>query len=117
MHNKVPHTTLKVCEFLLEDVLGIQVSQDPPANNPKACNFHVYLYPLENLEGEKRTRLRCTVTISFNSSEEFTENLQSANEWKTAVLLQTNRAVKAAFGDAHIQEEIDSKSECKFFIN
>lgn len=109
----------QVCEFLLEDLLGVQISQDPPACDPRACEFTVHLYTLINPEAERivpikctnRIRVRSTVTILFSAGEKFADNLQSAREWKTAVLLQTNRAVKAAFCDANGEEE--SKSECK----
>ena len=94
-------------------MLGVQISQDPPASNPKACEFTVHLYLPTNPgeKGKRVVRVRSTATILFDSGEEFADNFQSASEWKTAIHLQIHRAVKATFGDPSIQEVEEDSGE------
>ena len=100
--------------MLLEDVIGIQLTKTPPASKPRACEFSIYLYPVVNPQAKTKSRLQCTVVIHFDSSEKFEDNFESASKWKTAVLLQTQRAVRATFGEDNADQE--SSSQCKCYI-
>ena len=85
--------------MLLEDVIGIQLTKTPPASNPRACEFSIYLYPVDNPQAKIKSRLQRTVVIHFDSSEKFEDNFESASKWKTATLLQTQKVVRASFGE------------------
>ena len=95
----------QVCEFLLEDILGIQINQTPPQGNPIACEFNIHLFMVTNPLAASRFRSQCTALVLFDDATDFKSNLWMAREWKTKVLKQTRKAVKAAFVDA-------AESEC-----
>ena len=99
----------------MEDVLGVQVSQTPTASDPSACEFSVYLYPYNNPLANKKVRVQYTVIFHFNSSQEFVENLRLASQWKTEVLLQTQRTVRATFASVEGEGERNllSSLDCK----
>ena len=103
--------------MLLEDVIGVQLTKTPPASNPRACEFSIYLYPVVSPLAKKRSRLQCTTIIHFDDSDQFKENFQSASKWKTSILLQTQRAVKATFGEDLKSESGSKISDCKHPIN
>ena len=106
-----------MCELLLEDILGIQVSQTPPASEPTTCEFNIYLYPISNPQAKKKTRIQYTAILHFSSSEQFVDNLKSASEWKTAILLQTQKAVKAAFcevSEDSLEDSLHSSIDCEW---
>ncbi len=48
--------------------------------------------------------MQCCALIVFDSAEDFKGNLFMAKEWKTKVLKQTQKAVKATFVDAGTSE-------------
>lgn len=110
-----------MCEFKLEDVLGIQVSQTPPIYNDNACELNLHLYLVVNPWTPSHLRALCSALIVFDSAEDFKSNLSSAKEWKTKVLMQTQKAVKATFVDAAESEgdgqRCDSRtSECELTL-
>lgn len=88
----------QVCETLLEDMLGIHVSETSSVVQPKACEMSVHLFPFTNPTARKKVRSRCTIAVQFDGNQEFVENLQAAKEFKNAILLQREKTLRDTFG-------------------
>ena len=85
-------------EVLLEDLIGVQVQQKPPAINPIACQIEIHYYPLVRSGlSRKKTRKFAVVVVQFDSATTFRDNLYTAVEWKKAIRLQCNRALRKIF--------------------
>ena len=107
---------VQVCEILLEDIIGVCVSEVPPVNRPLACEMNVHLFPITNPTAKKKVRNQYTAIIQFDGSKEFTENLQVAKEWKAAILLQKQRTLRNTFGTADGDgDDIDGKINGRSF--
>ena len=89
--------------MLLEDLIGVQIPHQPPHNNPNACEFDINYYPkITSRGGEKKTRKLMTAMLQFDSEPVFKENLLQAVDWKKAINLQTQRALKKIFCNADV---------------
>ena len=102
-HGTVLHMyfCLQVFTVLLEDLIGVQVMPKPPANNPNACEFDINYYPkVIRRGGEKMDRKLITATVQFDCEPIFKDNLFQAIDWKKAVNLQTQRALRKIFHNA-----------------
>ena len=95
-------------EILLEDLVGIEVLQSPPPNYENACEFLIHIFPLiTKMFARRKVRQQLKITIHFDVYESFKDNLSAAHEWKTAVLLQAQRAMKVIF------EQVEDKTSCR----
>ena len=85
-------------EILLEDLVGVTVLPKPPDSNRKrqTCRLLVNEYPSVIQKGKNNRELK-SVWIDFDGEESFEENRRVAQEWKEAVLVECNRAVKKTF--------------------
>ena len=75
-----------------------------------------------NPMSSSKFRVQCTALILFDEAQEFRGNLQSATEWKTKVLKQTQKAIQATFvdategdgkrGDSRTSSNMECESQC-----
>ena len=77
-----------VREFLLEDLVGVDVSRLPPAYNTAACQINVHVYPKM---GKKNSRKLTTLSVSFDEKETHGENESEASKWKEEIKLYSYR--------------------------
>ena len=85
-------------EILLEDLLGVTVLPKPPDSSRKreTCRLVVNEYPAVIRKGKNKRELK-SVWIDFDGEENFEKNHRVAQEWKEAVLVECDRAVKKTF--------------------
>ena len=104
MNSDSPHILAQVCTILLEDLIGIQVIPKPPPNNPNTCEFDINYYPKVFCRGggEKMMRKLISVTVQFDAEATFKGNLFQAVDWKKAINLQAQRAVRKIFHYADV---------------
>ena len=71
----------------------------PPPNNPNACEFDINYYPkvFRRGGGDKATRKLILATVQFDSEATLKDNLLQAVDWKKAINLQAQRAVRKIF--------------------
>ena len=85
-------------EVLLEDLIGIFISPNPPSNNLNACEMEVHYYPvLYSRSGSKQGRKQLVMTIQFDSEASLEDNTKVAKEWKLAILLESQKATRREF--------------------
>ena len=69
-----------------------------PSNNPNACEFDINYYPkVVRRRGEKTSRKLVLATVQFDTEAVFKDNLVQAVEWKKAINLQSQKAVRKIF--------------------
>ena len=93
-------------EYMLEDLIGVNVSHLPAQYNQAACQLDVHLYPPVKKSAKKITRKMEVLSVGFDAGETFKDNLKVASEWKTAIKVQSRRRVLKAFYHAdHVEGE------------
>lgn len=78
--------------ILLEDLIGVTVSEEPVPTS-QACRIIVNAFPKDR---KKRRSLQAHL-FDFTEENAFEENLRVAREWKEAVMIESNRAVRKTF--------------------
>ena len=87
--------TLQKCEVLLEDLIGVNVLIDQISK--RACKLTVHYFPIVSKREKRAQRKLSQMSVFFDKEEDSRDNLKKASEWKTKVLLQTERSVKQTF--------------------
>ena len=109
----IDSTHLQVCTVLLEDLIGVEVIPKPPPNNSNACEFDINYYPkLSRRSGEKVIRKLISATLQFDGEPVFKDNLFQAVDWKKAVNLQTQLALRKTFHTADV-----NTLQCTLFLD
>ena len=83
-------------EILLEDLIGVTVVKKPASNNSNSCRVILNAYPKVNSRSGQQRRLKSHL-FDFDEEDHFQANLDYALEWKEAVLIECNSAVKNTF--------------------
>ncbi len=93
-------------EVLLEDLIGVQIKPSPPPNKDSACEVSVFYFPfITKRNATTKVRRVITLSVMFDEKDDFKDNLATADEWKAAILIQTQRAARCAF------EQVDNGGE------
>lgn len=80
--------------FLLEDLVGVHVSELPSSHNKTACQMDVHMYPVV----KKNTRKMTVLSVCFDAKEgTFDDNMATAREWKKAIKLFSYQRLRQAF--------------------
>lgn len=79
--------------FLLEDLVGVHVSELPSSHNKTACQMDVHLYPVV----KKNSRKMTVLSVCFDAKDTFDDNMASAREWKKAIKLFSYQRLRQAF--------------------
>ena len=91
-----------VREFLLEDLVGVDVSGLPPSYNTAACQINVHVYPKT---GKKIARQLTTLSVCFDDQKTHGENESEASKWKEEIKLYSYRR------RCQVLHNVDSKGE------
>ena len=83
-------------EILLEDLIGVTVLPNPP-DNLHTCRLIVNEFPPVKTRKGKTVRALKSVCIDFGGEESFEENHRVAQQWKEAVLVECDRAMRKTF--------------------
>ena len=67
--------------FLLEDLVGVHVSELPSSHNKTACQMDVHMYPVV----KKKSRKMTVLSVCFDAKDTFDDNMATAREWKKAI--------------------------------
>ena len=93
-------------EYMLEDLIGVNVSHLPAQYNQAACQLDVHLYPPVKKSAKRISRKMEILSVGFDTGDTFKENLKVASEWKKAIKLESRRRVMKAFQHAdHVEGE------------
>lgn len=88
-------------EVLLEDLIGVQILPMAPPQRPNACCMEVHHYPLTTTRADssrrQASRKFALLEVQFDAADAFKDNLSVASDWKKAVRMQCNRAVREVF--------------------
>ena len=85
-------------EVLLEDLIGVVVLSKPPSNNLNASEMQIHYYPvLYSRSGSRQGRKRLVLSVQFDSEASLEDNIKVAEEWKLAILLESQRAIRREF--------------------
>lgn len=107
-------------EILLEDLVGVTVLHEPPdgSRDQRTCRLIVNAYPTVNLTRQgKNRRLMKAFLIDFDEEESFEKNHRVALEWKEAVLVECDRAVRKTFVTAEeCRGAFSALKECFSFL-
>ena len=79
--------------FLLEDLVGVHVSELPSSHNKTACQMDIHLYPVV----KKNSRKMTVLSVCFDAKDTFDDNMASAREWKKAIKLFSYQRLRQAF--------------------
>lgn len=78
--------------FLLEDLVGVHVSELPSSNDKTACQMDVHMYPVV----KKNTRKMTVLSVCFDAKDTFDDNLLTAREWKKEIKLFSYQRLRQA---------------------
>ena len=96
--------------ILLEDIVGITVLPGAPDTSKKrqTCRLIVNQYSPDPGKGEGKVPKRSlkVTPIDFDEEETFEGNHRVAQEWKEAILIETNRAVRKSFETTKYSEGV-----------
>ena len=85
-------------EILLEDLIGVNVVQRPPANNSLACQVEIHSYPFIKPRLRRKTsRTFAVAEVQFDSAPTFRDNLYLAMDWKKTINRQCELAMRREF--------------------